>query len=266
MNVKMLTPALNPLRFTGTTDIDYSEGKMPQFDLMKLGLEYQRGIEVVEFYHDWLFNREISIQIQVEVIANLSDIYLVNIDTNVNTPVTRTNITPVGWVGYYVFRLSVIPPEEGYYYLWAEYWYGGVMERIQSDVLIVRNSDMDIVEIDYKNSFNKFGFVFDDYYKTCFTGQILRESSNNEITIFTDPSAEVYKQDARPQPSATLYLNEIPRIYLPIIGNIFSVNDIKINGIGFETPEAVSFEGDKSDVGIVTIKLIEKENNYMMKI
>jgi hypothetical protein len=268
MNIKILTPAFNPFRFRGSVGIDYTEGKMPQFDLMELGIKYQKGIEALSFFPDWLSDREINIQIQIETASGLSDSYLVNLETGESTPVIAVNITPAGWIGYKVFKLSVTPPSDGYYNIFFEYYSAGISERILSDNFIVRESDMDIVEIDYKNSINKFGFVFDDYYKICFTGQSVKDTPGNEITLFTDSSGEPRKQDSRPQKYAILYLTEFHRFYLDILNNIISVNDIKINDIGYETPNNLEFEpsDDSSDVGTVTIKLIEKENNYMLKI
>lgn len=277
MNVTI--PRINPIRLRlvygsviGWISIDYSS-YLPRFDLMSPRTKYQKGIYPnLCIYQDWLVNKELGFQIQTEFIPASSIITanMVDINTGASTALSQSNITPVGWIGDYIRKLSVTPVTSGFYYFNIfvnNTLVGNEDFRFYSDVFYVTDTlstDKNLVEIQFKNSTNFTDFVFDDYYTTYYTGMFESVSPQIEKSVFEEDDG-VNLLKTRSYSKALLTLTEIPATYIDVIGKQLECDSLLINGIEYVSLEGFDFEKvEKSNIGTLTAILTAKYSNGFM--
>jgi hypothetical protein len=187
-------PRVNPLRLWPLNSgvIDY-DTVMPRFDLMSRGEKYQPHENPVNVYPDWVVNQTLYFQIHASHQSLPSEVSCQLIkDDGVIINCTVTLITPVGWVGYPVFQISTTPLTSGLYYLYAR-----VLQTfpnnyikylvLRSDTFYVNenlSTSKKLVELQFKNSVNNMGMVWNRYYKAYYTAIFKESDGEQENSVF----------------------------------------------------------------------------------
>lgn len=282
---KIIIPSINSIRIRPISSIEYSAiivnenikidyvNYFPKFDLMTMGEKYQKGIyPIKDLKRDLLVNKQFSFQFKVDIPTSppypLIEIKLFNNITGAITNLTYSNISPVGWVGYDVLKFSFTPTIAGVYYFTIRIFLYSISKEytFKSDEFFVRDDatdQMDIVEVKYKHYENDFDFVFDDYYTTYFTGMVKLRLPEEEMSTFDEENFEVLNSKSTGQ--FDLILTELPRIYIPVVSQIFRCSDILVNGMECAKGGGIEEnETEKSDIVDLIIKLKSTISNDIM--
>jgi hypothetical protein len=259
----MRCPILNPLRF-------YDIGKMPDWNnyFPNANNWQQRsevfiGIEPALYYKEYLAGKDIKLQFEIETgdIATMS-IYKYDELTEtykLDNSVGGVDITPTGWDGnsIYSFLLNL---GEGTYYLY-------INEQLKSDIFVVVSDSFlkkKLIQINYSNSENDFGCIFNGFsFTNYFSGILDIGQPDNDIEAFDSDYGNLIKLSAIPKRIATLTITDIHKSLIDHVSMIFSLDQITINGINYQNNEAPAVQDrDGSDIVDITVKLTQTDNSY----
>lgn len=259
----ILAPLLNPIRFYDSAKLpDYST-RFPNMDNVTQRTSYIDGIGAAQYYKEWLYGKELKLQFEFQEGDNiLLTAYKYNDSTETYASYTTssgTEITPAGWVGNKFAKHSFSLSEGTYYLQFAD--------GLKSDVFVVTNSlfqKKKFIEIVYSNSENDFGCVFEDEsLSNYFCGQLMIGNPENEISGFESDRGNFIKLSSTPKRIAMLNINDIHYTYVDSLNMLFSLDDITINGITYQTSEPPTIEDQEfSDLKNITVKLIQTSNTY----
>lgn len=253
---------LNPIKFYKEADLPDYITKFPNMDNVTFGDGYIFGIgSSPEFIRIHLGVMYLQIIKSVDDDLNL-DVYKRNDSTGAfefTETIIGTNITPVGWVGNYIYEFE-LDLDNGMYYVSFRNGY-------RSDYFINtddENVSEDLVYIKYLNSENGFGCIFGgSYFEIYLRGQLTAGIPQNEISSYTSDDGEPVKLRSTPQRVTTLTIKGLHYTYLDCLNTIFACDTVTVNGISYENVEGVSWEPiNGGDLGDVTVKLIQKGNDY----
>ena len=258
-------PYINPFRFQKIgTEID-NDTIFPSFDNMRLNTRYQRGIYPIPsgYNPDHLINKEFSVIVSTNIPA-FGFTKTVILPNGSIVGATLTDITPVGWIGDNVYKITYTPTLNGIYYI---VFNGDYI----SDGVKVRESNNDLVKIQYYDSKNSNSGLFYDYNLSTwvwqpiryFTGQVISGEPQNEYSIYKDDPGTNVKTRSEPVDTIQLNLTDISQLEIKIINRIFSCDNILINGVLCQNTEPPEYEPiPNSDMCNVSILMtITKDNN-----
>jgi len=263
---KIRIPKANPIRITpDETIINYST-RFPNFDLMDQRTNYQRGVYNIEDYIvDFVVGRTLYFQFSfpVDPMSGLT-VTLRNIDTSTSTPITMTDITPVGWVGFDVFQGAINIATQGRYYIYISIG-NPIYKQFRSDVFYATGANAtvkSIIDIKYRNTYNKSGMVWGaNYYSTFFTGNFKSGQSLIENSISKeDDGVNIYS--SKSFGALTLELCDIHETQLRQIEKIMMMDDLVVNGVPVTCENGIEKNYiDKTDVYNVNINLSLRYND-----
>jgi hypothetical protein len=261
-------PLVNPVRFQKTTEtIDYTNN-MPRFDLMRLGEDYQRGIYANKNYvADFKLNKKLTFIMQTSGAGFVAKI--LRPDGSFFT-MNKEKITPASWVGDDYYKFFYTPTSEGIHVIYVDN--GSIF--YQSDSIYVSDpiNLKDLVEIEYYDTQNRLdGFWFDEITqvwspRAYYTGQIVPQQPENEISLYEDDGGVVIKTRSVPKRIAQLRVINVHLGYLDIINFQLQCSNVYINGVKYTAQDIALEEKEKSDLINVTAKLTqsEEENGYLL--
>ena len=171
------------------------------------------------------------------------------------------DISPAGWVGYQIHKVTVTGLADGCYYLFDG------DSNLKSDIFYITSSTdftEDFVKIKYSNSINDFGCIFGThYFEVYFRGSLIPGEPKIDIDSYEDDRSQPVKLKASPQRTATMTLEGINILYKDLIEHIFSCDTIEINGVSYDNMDAPSSDFPKGqDMGTITVKLAQSINDY----
>lgn len=261
-------PIINPIRFQRTNRvIDYAN-YMPQFDLMRLGENYQRGIYATEHYiSDYRINTTIAVIIQSNSETFNGRVLLPN---GSFANMTKTQITPASWVGDDYYKFSYTLNTEGVHQIFID----NTSLYYTSDLFYVSDLSVrkDTVEVRYRDIQNRLsGYWYDESSnlwnpKAYYTGQIVPQQPENEVSVYEDDGGVTTLTRSIPKRIAQLRITEVHMSYLDVINFQLQCSDVFINGIKYTAQDIALEEKEKSDLINVTAKLTqsEDENGYLL--
>lgn len=257
------SPILNPIRFYATAKMPDYTTRFPNMDNVTQRTSYIDGIGAAQYYKEWLYGKDLKLQFEVQAGDNtLMTAYKYNDLTEAYAVYTTTygeEITPSGWNGNKFARYSFTLAEGTYYIESAD--------GLRSDVFVVTNSAFQkkkLIEIIYSNSENDFGCIFEDEtLSNYFCGQLIIGNPENEISGFESDRGNFIKLSATPKRIAMLSINDIHYTYVDHVNMLFSLDNLTINGVSYQTSEPPTIEDQEfSDLKNITVKLIQTNNTY----
>lgn len=254
---------LNPIRFYKTAEMpDYST-YFPNFDNTTYGENYYYGVasspDVIREHIGIMY-----LQFEDETNSGFGvDVYKLN---NSNTfelidTVNSVDISPVGWVTDQIHKVT-LDLEDGVYQLKINGHESDIF-KIVSTIEYTR----DLVKIKYLNSKNDYGCIFGtNFFEAYFRGNIKKGEPKIDIESFESDRGNPVKLRATPQRTATLNVKGIHQNYVELVEMIFSCNTITVNGVDYENIDVPSYnDNDSADLGDITVKLVQKNNDYYGK-
>lgn len=270
-NWEYTIPRANPFRFKPTSYniIDF-DSVMPQFDLMSLNQDYQKGETHIEAYPGWLIGHSISSQFSAITYSGILHARIYKVGGNYNQ-VTPTNITPTGWTGYNVYKFNFTPTTTGFYYLTFTIRQKSpanpavfINVTFKSDTFYVTDNlstDKDLIELKYKNSENDFDMVFDDYYTAYYTA-IYDESDGELNESFFQVDSGITKQKSDYYPGIDITFCEMKKRYKQTLINQLRCDSLLFNGVECLSNSSInSAKIDNSDLVNITTSLTLKSDN-----
>ena len=266
----MKSAILNPLRFRDASKAPDYGTYWPHMDNITQRTMYMPGVHPnKQYYKEWLlgttiylqFERESTESVDLNIFKYDEDLFTYA-EINTGSPVTGTDISPVGWTGNPIYEFVITISIAGTYYLEFD------DNTLISDKFVIisdTNLSKQLVKIKYSNTENDFGCIFtgSHYFYQYYTGQLILGEPQNDISGFQSDRGDLIKLQATPIRIMNLLLNDIHYTYADNINMIFSVDTIEINGISFQNSEPPTKEdiGD-SDLKNFVIKLIQTNNDY----
>jgi len=277
-NWKFEIPRINPLRFRMQSYnlIDY-DSIMPRFDLMKINEDYQKGEYHIEAYPDFMINKTISNQFSAQLYDLVSTfrarLYKVGTSGYIQQ-ITPTNITPVFYSGYNVFKINFTPTSSGFYYITftiSQISPTDPLSKVEptfiSDTFYVSDSlstQKNLIELKYKNSENDFGMVFDDYYTAFYECMYSEGDGEIEESTFQVDSG-TSKQRSYYYPQIDVVFCNIKKRYKQTLINQLRCDSILFNGMECICKDSITSENiDKTDLVNITTKLTLKSDNNLL--
>lgn len=268
MSANVKIPVINPIRFRPVTiGINYTT-RYPRLDFMTQRQVYQKGVNANKYIHvDWQADKFLYFQLQVNSSPVVINAYMYGRDTTFMAPISWTNITPVGWVGFPCIQLSILPALTGVYYI-ALNIAGSLNENYVSDDFVVTNTvatDKNLVHIQYKNSYNKDGMIWGaTYYNAFYTGMTRRGETQRENSISEeDDGTNIYNTTA--YHTRILQLTQIHETQLDQIEAMLSNDQLIVNGEHcICKPGIESILDDKTDLYNVNATLTLKNIRTFM--
>lgn len=256
----MRSPLLNPIKFYKVSNLPDYLTTFPNPDNTPFGTSWSFGVNASPYfirYHVGIM----YLQMEVET-ADVKDLTVYKLTNGVfgsSSTISGVDISPVGWTGKKIY-LYTVNLTEGIYYLTTT-------TGLQSDYFRIYDSaedTEDLVKIEYTNSENDFGCILGvRVFYAYFVGSLTPDAPKNEYSNYTDDRGESVKLRSTPQRTAILSLKGIHSGYIDLLNMIFSLDDIEVNGIGYENEEAPTWEGAEGcDTGNITVKLLQKTNDY----
>ena len=265
----IIVPSINPIRLYPTVGdgdsitIDYST-HFPHPDLMQVGTSYQKGVTAFDKYiTDWVVGFPIYFQMQTNgsmssVTAKLLEKYGSGYRT-----VIITDITPDEWVGYNVKKFTITSTSSsGYYYMYLSFVVNSVTYTFKSNVIYISktlSTDKNLVYIKFKNSFNDFNYVFDNYYNAFYSAIFKIQPPSTEITTFESDTK--YISNSRSYGKLKLTLCDIPDLFIEQVSQQFRCDSIILNEVEYIAEEGISVEEtNKTDIVDINIMLTRKND------
>jgi hypothetical protein len=255
-------PRANPFRARpiGIGAIDF-DAVFPKFDLMALREQYQPQEQPIQYYPDWLVNKEISLQ------AHISGIEIKATMTNelgVETLMHHTDITPSGWTGYQVHKFTVTPKVIGIYYITLEYKESGIKRVIRFDDFYVNDISKRLVELKFKNSENNMGMVWDAYYTAYYTAIYKESDGEQENSVFkTDTGTSML--NSKDYGGIDVIFCDIQKRYKRTIEKQLRCDSILFNGMEcICEANPTSEDTENSDVINITARLTFKNSDDLL--
>jgi hypothetical protein len=262
-------PILNPVRFQDSGKIIDYVNNMPQFDLMRLGEDYQRGIYTNKNYKvDFRINTELSFIIKTDnflYTGVIVDAVIIKPDGS-TANISGTKITPAGYIGEPYYKYSYTPTMEGVYQI--------TLIGYTSDNIYVSDPTTlkDLVEINNYDTQNRLnGYWFDETTqkwnpKAYYTGNIVPLAPENEVSIYEGDNGVTYKTRSVPKRVMQLVITEVHFSYLDVINYQLQCDNVYINGIKCTAQDVVPEAKENSDLIDITAKLTqsEEENGFLL--
>lgn len=277
----LIIPRANPVRIrpisstvagsVGNIEIDWVK-YFPRFDLMTQREKYQQGITPGSWYIDFLKGNEISFQLQIDEASGFrKSCYVYKEGVALGTNINGVDITPVGWVGFKVFKFNYTFPSAGFYYfVWQVYDDNGILGdyQLKSDIINVHNdavTDKMLVEIKYRKADNSLNYVFGgNYSKIYSTGLIKKIVPQVETSSFDEDNFTLL--NTRSSNRMRLTLTDTHIDYIDTFSKIFECPDILVNGMPVAIDGGIEEqETEKSDIVNLVINLkstIDNNNMY----
>lgn len=251
---------LNPIRFYPSDLMPDYISVFPNFDNITYGNAYFFGVNasrycirvhVGDLYLQFLNPDNAAFELDVYKLSESNTFEVV--DT-----VTSVDISPVGWVGYEIHKVT-LSLADGVYYL-SNNDYKSDIFRVTSNTRTIK----DLVKIKYSNSINDFGCIFDtNYFEAYFMGNFKSGEPKNDIEAYNSDRGNPVKLRATPIRTATINILALHQTYKDLVEHIFSCDTIEVNGVLYENTESPQWSDiDGSDMGNITIKLVKKINDY----
>lgn len=267
--MQILVPDMQPIRFYKPLETPDWQTYFPNPDNITHREKWIGNLHPVNYYTDWLINKEISFQFQLTV-PGTEDIEIYKIDSagayQLYDTISPVEITPSGWVSYKVNRYDFTPTEAGVYYFYS------ASAGYRSDKFVVVESlkfRKRLLEIVYYNTENDYGMVFFDGVtqrytgRAYFTGVLYPETPGNKVSAFVTDRGNLSKQRSTPVKMAMLKIVDIHYAELDRVNLILSCDRLTINGITYQNDEGPESEGiDGTDLVKITVKLSQTNYNY----
>jgi len=260
----MKSPLINPIRFYNPANEPDYLTKFPNIDNIYNGKDWVYGVSSFKNYSrihtDVLY---LQFLLSTGNSPNFKLYQLLDGEWVIADTIVAVDISPASWISDPIYLLTVDQPD-GVYYLDAPNLLRSDIFTITTEARILK----DCVKIDYANSENDFGCIFDNGVTTYeftayFIGQLLTGTPGVEIESYEDDRGEPVKLRSTPQRTAILNLKGIHYTYSDYFTHLFSCDTVTINGVEYENTEAPSFDlTQSSDLGSLSIKLIQKTNDY----
>jgi hypothetical protein len=234
-------------RISGDLAINYAT-IMATPDRMALGEKYQRGVEPGNYTVDKLVNKPISLQLRFNTTSIFNgEIRCYNSETSTFVNVSLVEITPVGYVGVKVYKVTYTPTIKGYYYLWGKYDQLSPSAEdytFISDEFYVSDSlsdDKNLLEFQFKDSENNLGYVFDAYYYAYYTGIFEIQSPQTEVNVIEEDIAPEVTS-SRSWSRVKITLTDISDKYINTVSQMLRCDSILFNGIEYICNEGLTIE------------------------
>jgi hypothetical protein len=252
---------LNPVRFYPSDAMPDYISIFPNFDNTTLGDRYFFGVNaspvswrvhVGNIYFQFLNEDNEVKHIDVYKHNESNEFELIDV-------VDTVDISPVGWVGYQIHKLSLTGLADGFYYLQNDDY--------KSDIFQVTSSSVyseDYVKIKYSNSINDFGCIFGtNYFEAYFIGSLEQGEPSGEKEVFArDGGGDVEVQSSGDR-TVTLTIIGVHQLYKDVINTIFLCDTKEINGVLYTNSEFPQWsKTDGGDTGNIVIKLKQVLNDY----
>jgi hypothetical protein len=257
----MNAPLLNPIRFFDTQP-DYQD-IWPNIDNAPQRINNIDGIWAASYYKEWLYGKDLVLQFEtIEGDTTGLKIYKYNEITEIydlDNTINPVIITPTGWQGNnflkYTLTLAV-----GTYYLQFPDGY-------TSDTFVVTDDIQQrkrFIKIDYSNSQNDYGVIFDNFVFTQYlSGQLLINPPKKESSVLESDRGNITKLRDTPVRMASLHINDIHYTLVDHITMIFACDQLAVNGITYQTTEPPTIEPiEGSDLVNIVVSLSQTNNNY----
>jgi hypothetical protein len=269
--MQVTIPDILPIRFYRYNQVPDWSTYFPNYTNTPPLTKWFPGKYPAKYYSDWLINKQISLQLWLDV-EGTEDLVLYKLNSSggydAHATVTGTDITPTGWVSQKVNRYDYTPTATGVYYF--ESTTAGI-RSVKFGVFSEAKHIQKLVQVSYYNSFNDFGTVFYDstisvYTPTAYFAGITEIGSpENEISIFKTDRGNPQKRRATPVPTITLQITDIHSSDIQRVNNMFSCDNITVNGLTYQNEEGIEVESiEMSDLVNITIQLTQ--TNYIYSI
>lgn len=259
----MRCPLLNPIRFCDTTKVPDWNTYFPNADNWQQRDEMFIGIEPASYYKEFLASKNILLQFEVSSgdstsllvykYSELSETFALS------QTIIGTDITPVNWDGNSIYSFTANLTEGTYYFL--------INTTLKSDIFTVVSDAFlkkKLVKVEYSNTENDYGCIFDSFtFTNYFSGILDIGQPDNEIEAFESDYGELTKLNAIPKRVATLTIVDIHKTLIDHIAMIFSLDTIAINGVSYQNNEVPSIQDkENSDIVDIVVKLTQTSNDY----
>ena len=265
-------PDMNPVRFRDVNkEPDYVNFWPTVYNMVEQ-TDYYPGIYSAKFLKDFVINEDLNLQFGIySPLSQLLQVYKLNILKQwvLYANISPDDITPDGWVSETIYKYTWTPIEAGIYYISMP------AEGIQSDYIKVHSDNKykrNLFEIEYYNSYNDYGMIFDDNgtnvftAKSYFEGRMLPGEVQNEISGYPSDRGKFVKTRSTPLNSGILKIFKTPMNYQHILNTIFSCDNIYINGIKWINEDSITMtQIEKSDLANYEINLKEVNITYSYK-
>ena len=269
--MSQIFPYMNPLRFQEASEsIDYIN-TYPTFDLMKPRQKYQRALNAISVYPDFLLNTFISIEIYTTTSAGMVTPIILFPD-GTSDQMDADDITPSGYSGDNIILISYNSNQTGAHYITLSINEGNFQSH---DFINKSGSDLkDTVRVQFYDTLNRNGGYFYDETSlmwnpyVCYTGVLKKGATQFERSLYNDQPNNTTVLRATPKLQDTLIITDIHHTYYDNICHQFSCDTVFVNGIQYATeeigePEYVAEDGDVINV---TITLSRNTNNSFQQI
>jgi len=265
-------PNMNPVRFRDTTkEPDYINYWPTQYNVIE-HVDYFPGINASKFLKDFKINEDLVLQFGMYSPAS-QQLYIYKLNAlkewELYTKINPEDITPTGWISENIYKYTWSITETGIYYIDMP------DESIQSEYIKVHSESKylkRLFELEYSNSYNDYGMIFDDNgtnvftAKTYFEGRIIPGEPQNEISGYPSDRGKFVKTRSTPVNSGILKIFNTPMYYQHILNAIFSCNTISVNGIRWINEDTIAMtQIDRSDLANYEINLKEVNITYSSK-
>jgi hypothetical protein len=263
-----IIPYMNPLRFTkrgAGVDIDYHT-RLPRYDLMYNGVDYQRGIVANKsYYPDHLKTNKLTFEFLTTTAQSSIQAVILKPDGTTDN-LTIKNITPTGWTSKPIYTFTYYPIDVGYYQvsIKTETWYDSDIfyNNINGD-----DSLKNLVEFEYYDSQNRYAafFIGDNGGwgpKVYYTGFVIEADGETEQSLFIDQPGnptilETTESDGLIVTLTDLTIKDYKRIRWQRKCDNFRVNGSKVVCLDISSER----KDPNSNMIDVTLKCAYAENN-----
>lgn len=267
--MQVTIPEMNAIRFYRTDQTPDWISIFPNYENIRPQVEYFSGIYAASYFSDWVVNNELSLQFRLTV-SGTEDLKVFKYNNGSYTEyatINPVNITPTGWISDQVRRYRWTPSETGVYYIES------TSAAIRSVKFAVHSSlklKKRLIQIDYKNSVNDYGMVFDNNGTPVFEGRVYLTGQTNYIDVENETSG--YKSDrgdfqklrTTPIPNMQLKIADIHMAENNKINLIFSCDLITINGLTYQSADKPEIERvENLDVNNFTVQMTRTNYNYL---
>jgi hypothetical protein len=267
-------PLLNPIRFyRDRGEIDY-DNYFPTSDLMRIGTQYQRGIYPVDYRPELILGKTMTCQVTLVLPISTFRIQVFRNGVEIPLAIFPVNVTPTGWDSTeIIYNFSYTPTETGDYYYYLSVVGSGISNTdtwYYSDTFKVIDEleeKKGIVEINYFDSKNRYGGVFDNGTENIwsptayYTGNILSATPEDENSVFEAEEGPIVSQSA-PKRVYILNITDINMNYRDVIKQQSVCNNYIVNGSKYAALDFSTEPAEKSDIINISIKLTLQENDY----
>lgn len=268
---------LNPVRFyeknTEPDFVDRWPNPLNQLQRQK----WIEGQKAVNWYKEYAINK--ALEWQLAIISGTSndiDVYKYDSGTEqfeYDSTLSGSDISPQSFISETRLQFSYTFTKTGLYY------FDMPGQGYRSDVVFVTDDEKytrRMVEIEYTNSCNKFGMVFEsDYvvegnFSNIFTGKqyftgILKAQTGTENSVFESDGGGLEKTRATVIDKVQLEVYEAHKTYVPHINRLFACDNLTVNGIRYnneDVPEIEDIEGTDLVNFSVALRNYVTSNDY----